>query len=333
MVNVILSSALPMQVIWGSDLISIYNDALRPAFTDKHPEALGHSARDIWREVWSMVGPQLQAVLDDGTPLELREVLLPLLNGGMTENQYWDYSYSPVRAANGSVLGILNVAKEVTASVVTRHQVEQILSGTTDGMILLNRDWKYDFANESARRIAQLPDVLPDKTLWEMFPGAVHENSPYVHHYNRAMYEGIPGEFDAEYGDPLNLSLRIVVKPVETGIVVIFRDVTGEKKAQAAMMQSEKLAAVGKLAGSIAHEINNPLESVTNLLYLAKHGEPADIQTYISLAERELRRVSVIANQTLRFYRQSTRPTLVTCNELFSERAQRVPGPSGELAY
>jgi PAS domain S-box-containing protein len=96
-------------------------------------------------------------------------------------------------------------------------------------------------------------------------------------------------------------------------------DVTERHQTQAALMQSEKLAAVGKLAASIAHEINNPLESVTNLLYLARHlGDLSpQAQEYLDTAERELRRVSVISSQTLRFYRQSTRPKPVTCEELF----------------
>jgi signal transduction histidine kinase len=77
------------------------------------------------------------------------------------------------------------------------------------------------------------------------------------------------------------------------------------------------LNAVGRLASSIAHEINNPLAAVTNLIYLAQQSavEP-DAQRYLSSAEIELRRVSAIANQTLRFHRQSTNPKQVTGAEL-----------------
>ena len=76
----------------------------------------------------------------------------------------------------------------------------------------------------------------------------------------------------------------------------------------AAMVQSEKLAAVGRLASSIAHEINNPLEAVTNLLYLLRmeEGLSQTGRDYMEAADRELARVSQIASQTLRFHRQST---------------------------
>jgi signal transduction histidine kinase len=90
------------------------------------------------------------------------------------------------------------------------------------------------------------------------------------------------------------------------------------KRAESALIQSEKLAAVGRLAASISHEINNPLEAVTNLLFLIRaEGDLSDRgMTYLLLAERELARVSQIAGQTLRFHRQSTKPTRVTPEDL-----------------
>ena len=102
-----------------------------------------------------------------------------------------------------------------------------------------------------------------------------------------------------------------------THMVGVTMDVTERRLAETALLQSEKLAAVGRLAASIAHEINNPLESVTNLLYLARNGKKIEeVQEYLDTAERELRRVSVISSQTLRFHRQSTNPKEVTCEDL-----------------
>lgn len=95
-------------------------------------------------------------------------------------------------------------------------------------------------------------------------------------------------------------------------------DIHERRQAELALLQTEKLAAVGRLAASIAHEINNPLESVTNLLYLARNsGSLEEIHEFLELAERELARVSVISSQTLRFYKQSTGPRPVTAPELF----------------
>jgi two-component system sporulation sensor kinase C len=86
---------------------------------------------------------------------------------------------------------------------------------------------------------------------------------------------------------------------------------------EAALRQSEKLAAVGRLASSIAHEINNPLESVMNLVYLAQ-GTECSLETkqYLAAVDLELRRMKLITEQALRFSRQSTRPQAVSCTEL-----------------
>jgi signal transduction histidine kinase len=80
-------------------------------------------------------------------------------------------------------------------------------------------------------------------------------------------------------------------------------------RAQEALLRSEKLAVTGRLAASIAHEINNPLEAVTNLLFLMR-GEASDRQKqYLAQAEQELARVAEITKQTLRFYREPSQPT------------------------
>jgi len=101
-------------------------------------------------------------------------------------------------------------------------------------------------------------------------------------------------------------------------ITAAWLEITHLKKAESALVQSEKLAAVGRLASSISHEINNPLEAVTNLLYLIALSDdlPQDLKVYVHMAQSELLRVSQIATQTLRFHRQAVKPTLVTPGEL-----------------
>ncbi|MGA8528802.1 MAG: ATP-binding protein [Acidobacteriaceae bacterium] len=80
-------------------------------------------------------------------------------------------------------------------------------------------------------------------------------------------------------------------------------------RAQDALRRSEKLAVTGRLAASIAHEINNPLEAVTNLLYLMRSAENAgEARRYLSEADQELARVAEITRQTLRFYREPSHP-------------------------
>ena len=88
-------------------------------------------------------------------------------------------------------------------------------------------------------------------------------------------------------------------------------DINDIKQAEKVLLQSEKLASVGRMAASVSHEINNPLEAITNLLYLAKNSEdPSIVRAYISDAELELNRVVHITRQSLGFYRESMNPAL-----------------------
>jgi len=97
----------------------------------------------------------------------------------------------------------------------------------------------------------------------------------------------------------------------EMYMVSINFNVNGQKLAEEALRKTEKLAVAGRLAATIAHEINNPLESVTNLLYLVRAtNKDALIESYLATAEEELARVAHVVTYSLRFHRQSTRPTL-----------------------
>ena len=100
------------------------------------------------------------------------------------------------------------------------------------------------------------------------------------------------------------------------GAVIV--DTTERKRAEDALRKTEKLAAAGRLAASIAHEINNPLEAVTNLLYLLCSQKNLDSQAraYAELAQHEVARVSEITQQTLRFYRQSSIAVMSNVSEL-----------------
>lgn len=98
----------------------------------------------------------------------------------------------------------------------------------------------------------------------------------------------------------------------------VFVDVSERKRAEDALRKAEKLAAAGRLAASIAHEINNPLESVTNLLYLLERHPSLDSEArnYAYVAQQEVARVSEMAQRTLRFYRQSTLPVQANVAEI-----------------
>jgi PAS domain S-box-containing protein len=333
------------------------------------------------------------------------------------------------------------------------RQLYRVFDATSDAIVMFDRDDNFTFLNSRAKKLlAPGGDVL-GKNLWESFPKAVYENSPWMRAHRRAMDERVASSYEAYYPEPLNIWLAVEVQPTEDGIIVFFRDVTeqraaseelrrkteeaerqaaeietvyrtapiglalfdpvdfrylrlndrqaaffglkpeevvgrsvtemapipglrelfeqvaaghpvinhplegelishpGEhrywtvnyspvtgpdgkvqaisavsfeitqqKKSESALLQSEKLAAVGRLASSISHEINNPLESVTNLVYLISSCPdlPPAVTQYVELAQAELNRVSQIVTQTLRFHRQSVKPILVSGEQLIN---------------
>jgi PAS domain S-box-containing protein len=104
------------------------------------------------------------------------------------------------------------------------------------------------------------------------------------------------------------------------GIVLVFRDITMERKTQDTLIANEKLAVAGRLAATIAHEIHNPLDSVSNLLYLMRNGASKEesIQ-FMDMAERELARVTQISRAMLGLYRESKAPVAVDLKEMLQE--------------
>ncbi len=112
--------------------------------------------------------------------------------------------------------------------------------------------------------------------------------------------------------DGQRIEVSLTVSPVKdhsgkiVGAAKIARDITQRNKAERALRTNEMLASVGRLAATVAHEINNPLEAVTNLIYLARRATSLGAaQSYLATAEEELDRVSYLTRQTLGFYRET----------------------------
>jgi signal transduction histidine kinase len=96
-------------------------------------------------------------------------------------------------------------------------------------------------------------------------------------------------------------------------------EAAGRLRAEEALRRSEKLAATGRLAASIAHEINNPLEAISNAIYLARSCPPEEAPTYLKVADEELARVAQITKRTLGFYRETATPGIVKLSALLDD--------------
>ena len=121
-VGICLGSRFPMFLWWGPNLINIYNDAYIPILGRRHPDALGGSAPDLWREVWPVIGPQIEAVITRGEASWQQRVPLVLERNGYPEEAYFTWSHSPVPGDDGQVGGVLCVVSEETSFVLAERE-------------------------------------------------------------------------------------------------------------------------------------------------------------------------------------------------------------------
>ena len=171
--------------------------------------------------------------------------------------------------------------------------------------------------------------TLPRQLMGSIIIGVAICGMHYVGMQAFMLHEGatsiqLPGSFDgpqlAQIGvaNAMFFTVGLLIVSYRDKAVWVHMVQTSRHEAREAARRLESMAAVGKIAASVAHEINNPLESVMNLLYLTEQGEIFEPERgYIATAQQELRRIAAITTQTLRFYRQQSAPAPTSIPELF----------------
>ena len=262
-----------------------------------------------------------------------------MIRGSDKAERWWRVEASPVQDAAGAITAWIGTGLDIhdvriatealraeqAESERQRAELEVLYRTAPVGLILFEpKELRYLRINDRQSEQMGLPrDAVLGKRVEEVVKSPVAlENlrkvadggvvSDYTY---EAEFLGTPGEtrsFNVNYSPVFDAEGKV------RAISVAALDVSQLRKAEKALLQSEKLAAVGRLASSISHEINNPLEAVTNLLYLVAHDEklPEEAAGYVRQAQDELSRVSQIVTQTLRFHRQANRPTSVSAAQL-----------------
>ena len=119
-VRLILTSRHPMFIWWGEALTCFYNDAYSTLIgPDRHPSALGRAGREVWAEIWEVIGPQIEFVMAGRGATWHEQQLIPITRGDTREDVWWTYGYSPIDddASPNGVGGVLVVCRDVTAEV------------------------------------------------------------------------------------------------------------------------------------------------------------------------------------------------------------------------
>ena len=196
------------------------------------------------------------------------------------------------------------------------------LTSIGDAVIATDREGKVTFLNPVAEKLTgidmnraigvAIQSVFP---IFNEFTGVASEN-PVQKVIEKGKVVGLANHTVLQHIDGHQIPIEDSAAPIRNkenqliGVVLVFRDVTGERKSQELLRKSEKLSAAARLSATVAHEINNPLEAVVNLIYIAKvmPHVPSEVVEQLTMAEHELARVAHITRQTLGFYRESNEP-------------------------
>jgi PAS domain S-box-containing protein len=209
----------------------------------------------------------------------------------------------------------------------TLSLLDSMLANAPIGLAFVDRNCRFVRVNQI---FADLTGVTVSRhlgrTLTDLLPASVAKEVENAVQHVFSSEEAVRNlELNGEGGKPRRpWTWLISAYPVRTTptqvrwVGVIALDASDRKRSEEALRRSEKLAVTGRLAASIAHEINNPLEAITNLLFLLRNFSdlPEGAQQYATMAEYEVRRIAEITQQTLRFYRQPTQPARATLSEL-----------------
>ena len=254
-----------------------------------------------------------------------------------SDERYLDFVYQPMREADGTVSGIIVVGNDVTDRQVAEAAMQRlaaIVDSSDDVILSKDLDGIITSWNPAAKRLfGYSSEEMIGESILKLIPDDLRSEE-------KTIIESIRAGRPVEHFETVRLTkdgrlveVALTVSPIkdDQGVVIgaskILRDVSDRKRIEQSLVQAEKIAATGRMAATIAHEINNPLEAVMNLLYLLRT-KVADAEglTYLSTAEGELGRVSHIAKQTLGYYREHAAATFASLSEI-AEHALNIYEP------
>jgi two-component system cell cycle sensor histidine kinase/response regulator CckA len=202
----------------------------------------------------------------------------------------------------------------------SNRQLTSVLESITDSFIALDRDWRLTYLNRRAEQlVGRTHEDLEGKDLWREFPGLA--GSEFEARFRRAAAERRPAEFTAYY-EPLKLWLDVHVYPSGTGLSMYMQDVTARKELEEQLGQSQRLEALGRLAGGVAHDFNNLLTIIGGYGQMALqrleggHELRKDLESIVEAASR----ASALTRQLLAFSRrQVVQEKVIDLNRLVAK--------------
>ncbi len=288
--RLILTTRHPAFIFWGPSLICFYNDAFRQSLgPEKHPSALGTPGREVWPEIWGIIGPQIDQVMQGGEATWHENQLVPILRHGALQDVYWTYSYGPIDepTAPNAIGGILVLCTETTRQVLTEkrlaaegeHLAQLFEQAPTFMAVLRGPEHRFEFANPGyLSMIGNRP--LLGRPFAEALPEAVEQG--YVSLLDRVFQSGEPYRAtSAKYsvagsaGEPLiDRYVDFVYQPIRdrdgtvSGIFVQGADVTPRGQAELALRAKDaELEQTNRKLQTLIAERTSQLASRETLLH------------------------------------------------------------------
>ena len=227
---------------------------------------------------------------------------------------------SPIMDASGRVIAASKIARDISdrrKSEESRFRLAAIVDSADDAIVSKDLNGVVMTWNEGAHRMfGYSPKEMVGQPILRLIPPELQYEEEHILRTLRA--GGRVDHYETrrmkKNGEIFEVSVTISPIRDESGKVIgaskIARDISDRKRIERLLVQSEKLAATGRMAAVIAHEINNPLESLINLIFLARQNSApgGKAHNYLLTAEQEMERVSHIARQTLGYYRDTNSP-------------------------
>ncbi|MDH4441210.1 MAG: PAS domain-containing protein [Rhizobium sp.] len=256
--SICLSSAFPTAIYWGPELRLLYNDSWAPIPGERHPSALGRPAREVWADIWDVVGPQFEEVLATGKGLSMHDQMLPIIRAGVQTETYWNYSFTAIRDENGIIVGIFNQGDETTAAVLARRQAQEEIArlgrmfaqAPAAIAILDGPSHVFKLANSAYQTLVQRTDLI-GKSVAEALPGIEQQGfTDLLDQVFRTAQphigKAVPVQFIRPDGSIQENQVDFIFQPVidaegqTFGIFVQATDVSEAATAMAALRESEQ---------------------------------------------------------------------------------------------
>jgi PAS domain S-box-containing protein len=302
-----------------------WNQAATRVFDYEVDEILGRSILRLVPADFLQVENELLRKLAAGEAIDPYETTWIRKDGG---NIPVNVTVYPVKDEIGNVIGATKVVCDLSdrkRNDESRFRLAAIVDSADDAIVSKDLNGIILTWNEGAHRMfGYTSEEIVGQSIFRIVPENLHYEEDEILRKLRAGERVDHYETTRRKKSGESVEVSVTISPIRngagrvTGASKIARDISDRKRIERLLIQSEKLAATGRMAATIAHEINNPLESVMNLIYLARQHSVVEgkVHQYLVTAEEELERVSHIARQTLGYYKDTGSPSEVALHAL-----------------